>query len=179
MSTLRVAVDYNVCAGALCVECSDLSNTVAASLGDLFAVWSAESGIELNVDVVAALALGSELAAASLEDGGDAAISVACVVAAGHEDDHILTGCVKLGRVGALCSSKGGEGTKGQCVAKAERHDYGLGLGIGKMPRNSDGDMERKANVRILYQNEEIRGSVVINRGIIFNTAYLADPYEL
>jgi hypothetical protein len=39
--------------------------------------------------------------------------------------------------------------------------------------------MERKANVRDLYQNEEIRGSVVINRGIIFNTAYLADPYEL
>jgi hypothetical protein len=134
VSTLRVAVDDNVCAGALGVESSDLSDTVAASLGHLLAVGSAQSNIELNIDVVTALALGSKLAAARLIDGRCAAVCVGSIITAGHEDDYIGAGCVELGR-GDLRSGKGGEGTKGQCIADAERHDYGLGIGTDMMAR--------------------------------------------
>ena len=98
VSTLRVAVDYNVCARALLVESSDLRNAVAGTLSDLVAVVGTKSDVVLDVDVVAGLALGSELAAGGLDEGKGAAIVVRCIVTTSHEDDYIGTWSLELRR---------------------------------------------------------------------------------
>lgn len=121
VGALRVAVDDNVGARALCLEGSDLRDTVASSLCDLGAVISAKSHIELDVDVVAGLALAVELAAGGLNEGEGTAIVVRRVVAASHEDYYIGAGCVELGS-DSLGGREGRESAKGEGVADVERH---------------------------------------------------------
>jgi hypothetical protein len=98
VSTLRVAVDDNVCARALLVKGSDLRNAIAGTLSNLSAVVGTKSDIVLDVDVVAGLALGSELAASGLDEGEGATIVVWRIVTASHEDDYIGAWCLELGR---------------------------------------------------------------------------------
>jgi hypothetical protein len=112
------AVDNNVGVRALGVEGSDLGNTVAGTLGNLVAVVAAESHIKLDVDVVAAGALGSELGAGGIDEGGGAAIVVGRVVSASHEDDYIRAAGIEL-----LRRSEEREGAKGEGVADDSRHD--------------------------------------------------------
>jgi len=75
--------------GALGVVRSDLGLAVTGTLSNLSAVVAAERDIELDVDVVAAGALSSELSAGSIDEGRSAAIMVRRVVSASHEDDYI------------------------------------------------------------------------------------------
>jgi hypothetical protein len=104
------------------MECSDLRDTIASALSDLAAVVSTESDIELNINVIAALALSSQLAARRLDEGKRATVMVWGVVATSHEDDYIGACCVELWGNG-LRSGEGGEGAQGERVADAERHD--------------------------------------------------------
>ena len=122
MGALRVAIDHHVRAGALRVEGSDLRDTVTGSLGHLGAVISTESGIKLDVHVVAALALRVEFAAGSLDEGESTAVMVRCVVATSHEDDFISAGCVEL-RARSLSGGEGRESAQGEAVSDAEGHD--------------------------------------------------------
>jgi hypothetical protein len=126
VSTLRVTVDNNVSARALGVEGSDLRLTVAGTLSELSAVVSTLGNVELDVDVVAGLALGSELAAGRVNEGCGTAVMVRSVVAAGHEDDYIGTCCVELGR-SCLRRGESSESANGDGVTD-EGHDYGLRL---------------------------------------------------
>lgn len=126
MGTLRVAVDNDVSARALGVQGSNLRDTVAGTLSDLGAVVSTEGDIELDIDVVAGLALSIELGASCIDEGGGPAIVVRGIVATSHKDDYISALCVELGR-SSLSSSEGSSSTKGEGVAD-ERHDYILGI---------------------------------------------------
>jgi hypothetical protein len=122
MSSLRVPIDHNVRARALLVEGGDLRDTIASTLGKLATVVSTKGNIELDVNVVAALALSSQLAAGSLDKGKCATIMVWGVVATSHEDDYIGASCIELWG-NSLRSSESGEGAEGDGVADAERHD--------------------------------------------------------
>jgi hypothetical protein len=104
------------------MECSDLRDTIASALSNLAAVASTESDIELNINVIAAFALSSQLAARRLDEGERATVMVWRVVAASHEDDYIGACCVEL-RGNGLRSGEGGEGAQGERVADAERYD--------------------------------------------------------
>lgn len=121
VGTLRVAVDNDVSARALGVVGSDLRDTVAGTLSNLGAVVSTKGDIELDVHVVARLALSSELGAGGINEGGGTAIMVRGIVATSHEDGYIDTWCVELGS--SLSSGEGGSSAKGDGVAD-ERHDY-------------------------------------------------------
>lgn len=121
VSALRVAVDYNVGAWALLVEGSDLRDTVAGTLSNLSAVVTTESDVELDVDEVARLALGSELAAGSLNEGEGTSIAVGRVVAASHEDDYISTWCVELCG-SSLSGRKSGKGANGESLADGRHY---------------------------------------------------------
>jgi hypothetical protein len=120
VSTLRVAVDYDVGARALLVESGDLSDTVACTLSDLSAVVGSESDIVLDLDVVAGLALGSQLGAGGIAERRCATIVVRGIIAASHEDDYIGTSCVELGSSG-LGGSEGRESANGEGLTD-ERH---------------------------------------------------------
>jgi hypothetical protein len=109
-------------AGALLVEGRDLSDAVLGALVDLVAVVGAVCGIELDIYVVAGLALGRHLAAGGLDEGESTAVVVRGIVAASHEDDYIGAGGVQLGGSGALGGDEGRESAKGEGVAD-ERHD--------------------------------------------------------
>jgi hypothetical protein len=122
VGSLGVTIDDNVRARALGIEGSDLGETVAGSLSDLGAVVSAKSDIELDINVVAGLALGSEFTTGRLDEGECAAVMVRGIVAASHEDDYIGTSCVELGG-NSLCRGEGGKSAKGDGVADVERHD--------------------------------------------------------
>jgi hypothetical protein len=76
VGALRVAVDDDVGARAPGVEGSDLRDTVAGTFGDLGAVVGAEGNVELDVHVVAGLALGGGLAARGLDERESAVIVV-------------------------------------------------------------------------------------------------------
>lgn len=108
-------------AGALCLKSSDLRLSVAGTLGDLSAVVSTKSHIELDVDVVARLALAVELGASGIDEGSGAAIVVWGIVATSHEDDYISALSVELGG-SSLRSREGGDGANGDGVAEVE-HD--------------------------------------------------------
>jgi hypothetical protein len=126
VSTLRVAVDYNVSARALGIEVGDLRDTVASTLSNLVAVVCTLGYVELDVDVVASLALSSELRAGRVEEGCGTAVMVRGIVAASHEDDYIGTCCVELSW-GSLRGGKSSESANGDGVTD-EGHDYVLGL---------------------------------------------------
>jgi hypothetical protein len=126
VSTLRVTVDYNVSARALGIEVCDLRDTVAGTLSNLSAVVCTLGDVELDVDIVAGLALGSELAAGCIDEGGGTAVMVWGVVATSHEDDYIGACCVELGR-GSLRRGESSESANGDGVTD-EGHDYGLRL---------------------------------------------------
>jgi hypothetical protein len=121
VSTLRVAVDYNVCARTLLVESGDLRNAVSGTLGDLVAVVGTKSDIELDVDVVAGLALGSELAAGGLDEGEGAAIVVRRIVTASHEDDYIGTWSLELRR-SDLSGGERRESANGESLADGRHY---------------------------------------------------------
>lgn len=122
VSSLRVPIHHNVRARALLVEGGDLRDTIASALSNLVTVVSTKGYIKLDVNVVAALALSSQLAAGGLDEGESATVMVWGVVATSHEYDHIGTSCVEL-RGHGLRSSEGGEGAQGDGVADTERHD--------------------------------------------------------
>jgi hypothetical protein len=120
VSTLGVTVDNNVSARALGVVGSDLRDTVAGTLSYLGAVVSTKGDIELDVHVVARLALGGEFGAGGIDEGGGTAIVVRGIVSTSHEDGYINTWCVELGS--SLSSCESGSGAKSDGVAD-ERHD--------------------------------------------------------
>lgn len=124
---LGVAIDDNVRARALLLERSNLRDAVAGALCNLGAVVSAERDVELDVHVVASLALGRQLAARGLDKGERPPVVVRRIVAAGHEDDYIGAGSVELGRRG-LRRGEGGEGAQSERVADAEGHHYVLNV---------------------------------------------------
>lgn len=120
VSTLRVTVDNDVSARALGVVGSDLRDTIASTLSYLGAVVSSKGDIELDVHVVARLALSGELGASSIDEGSSTAIVVRGIISTSHEDGYIDTWCVELGS--SLSSCESGSGAKGDGVAD-ERHD--------------------------------------------------------
>lgn len=89
------------------MEGRNLRDTIASAFSNLVAVVTTQSNVKLDVDVIAAFALGSQLAASSFDKGECATVMVWCVVAASHEDDYISASCVKLrGTVWAAASAE-------------------------------------------------------------------------
>jgi hypothetical protein len=123
LSTLRVAVDYDMCARAFGVVRGDLRDTVGGTLSNLGAVWCAPGDVEHNVHVVAGLALGSELGAGCIDEGGGTAIVVRGIVATSHEDGYIDTWCVEPGS--SLRGGESSEGASGDGLTE-DGHDYGI-----------------------------------------------------
>jgi hypothetical protein len=122
MSSLRVTIDHNVRARTFLVEGSDLRDTITSALGNLVAVVTTQGNVELDINVIAAFALVSQLAARRLDKGERATVMVWRVVAASHEDDYISASCVELRSYG-LRNGESREGAQGQGVAHVERHD--------------------------------------------------------
>jgi hypothetical protein len=112
-------------ARALGLESSDLSLSVTGTLSNLGAVVSTEGHIELDVDVVASLALAVKLSTSRVNEGGGAAIVVWGIVATSHEDDYIGADCVELGS-GSLGSRESGDSAKGDGVADVEHDELGI-----------------------------------------------------
>lgn len=114
---LGVPIDNDVRARALCVESSNLRDTITRSLSELRAVIAAKRVIELDLNEVARLALGPQLSARSVDEGERAGVLVWRVVAAGHEEDDIGAGGVEL-----LGGCEGREGAEREGVAGEGRH---------------------------------------------------------
>jgi hypothetical protein len=110
-------------ARALGIVVGDLGDTVAGTLSNLGAVVCALGDVELDVHVVAGLALGGELGAGCIKERGGTAIMVRGVVTTSHVDDYIDTWCVELG--GSLRGGESSEGANGDGVAD-EGHDYSI-----------------------------------------------------
>jgi hypothetical protein len=123
VGTLGVTIHNDVCARALGVVVGDLRDTVAGTLSNLGTVVRALGNVELDVHVVARLALCGELGAGCVKERGGTSIMVRSVVATSHEDGYIDTRCVELG--GSLRGGESSEGANGDCVAD-EGHDYGI-----------------------------------------------------
>jgi hypothetical protein len=112
-------------ARALGLESSDLRLAVTGTLGELGTVVSTEGHIELNVDVVAGLALAVKLGASCVDEWGGTVIVVRGVIATSHEDNYIGADCVELGS-GSLGSREGGDGAKGDGVADVEHDELSI-----------------------------------------------------
>ena len=80
------------------MEGRNLRDTIASAFSNLVAVVTTQSNVKLDVDVIAAFALGSQLAASSFDKGECATVMVWCVIAASHEDDYIGTWSLELRR---------------------------------------------------------------------------------
>jgi hypothetical protein len=104
------------------MEGRNLRDTIASAFSNLVAVVTTQSNVKLDVDVIAAFALGSQLAASSFDKGECATVMVWCVIAASHEDDYISARCVKL-RGYSLGCRECREGAQSQGIADVERHD--------------------------------------------------------
>jgi hypothetical protein len=100
--TLRVTIDDDQSIRALCVVLGDLPDAVNGTLLNCRAELCAEGGIKNDIHVVARVALGLEFSARSVDERRGTAIVVRCVIAAGHEDCDIVTGCSELRRCGTL-----------------------------------------------------------------------------
>jgi hypothetical protein len=119
---LGEAVQDDMRARALLVESSDLGLTVADSLSNLTAEVAVHHSLEHNLNEVAGLALGPQLAARSVDEGEGAAVVVRRIVTASHEDNGIGAGSVELGSSGFLSESDGDDSAERESVADDGRH---------------------------------------------------------
>jgi len=119
---LREAVEDDVRARALLVEGSDLGLAVADSSTNLGAEVAVHHSLEYDLDEVAGLALSPDLAARSVNKGEGTVVLVGRVVTAGHEDNGIGAGSVKLGGRATLGDDYGGDSAERESVADDGRH---------------------------------------------------------
>jgi hypothetical protein len=103
-------------ARALLVESSNLGLAVAHSSSNLATELGAVQSWEHNLNEVAGLALGPQLAARSIDKGECTPILVRRIVTAGHEDDGIGAGSVELG-FRSLSDGDGGDSAEREDVA--------------------------------------------------------------
>lgn len=119
---LREAVEDEVRARALLVESDNLGLTVADSLSNLGAEVAVYHSLEHNLDEVAGLALGPQLAARGVDEREGTPVLVRRIVTAGHDDNDIGAGSVGLGGRGRLSDSDGGDNAERESVADNGRH---------------------------------------------------------